>query len=524
MNRKKLCSAFAVLLMSSACGGVSSEGSESPSTEELGAVEQRALCHTPAAWYDGYAMFSNSSCGDADFAADAWMNGGSNACSAGSSGCYLTGDSWQCVEWAERYFWFKWDVRGFYAGNDIRWGEINGAIDMCTRSSQYYTDRRLQKLSASSTPIRGDLMVWSPGVCGADPTWGHVAVVTSVGSTSVGVAQQNAGSNYLAPSVSRSCAACWIRATANTGTGTDEPSGSIWNLPKAAIEDARDGMITSKGKCLRRPGSVPGELANIRSCTDSTGAEQSGVRFSLNDGKLIVTSAGLCLEDIGSTNKIKSKDCTGSAEQRWNLYDMRFVNYSSNKCLDVATVAYGATVRMWTCGASDSGKQVFDWRRGDGTIRPVANTDLCVRPKDGEATAGNSLFLGSCNGDPSVWIPQSKGFVNKAAPGLSWEVDGTSNGTVVRLQPTNGSWQQKFGARGKITNTATGSCMTVFELRRWQRSDHQDLRESPRRRAALDALARVGNGRRRPAGRAGLGRRTPEKWPGTGVTRSRLRV
>lgn len=238
--------ALAVLLLASACGGPVDPGPEEQSTEQLGTVEQRALCYSPAAWYDGYAMFSNSACGDGDFAADAWLNSESKACTPWASGCYLAGDSWQCVEWAERYFWYKWGVRGFYAGNDIRWGNINGASDMCNQTSQYYTDRKIQKLSATSTPIKGDLMVWGKGACGADPTWGHVAVVTSVGSTSVGIAQQNAGSSYLT-SVSRSCAACWIRANANKpGTCGPTPFTDICDSKfKTDIEWAYLNGITS---------------------------------------------------------------------------------------------------------------------------------------------------------------------------------------------------------------------------------------------------------------------------------------
>src|SRR5262249_26692520 len=111
------------------------------------------------------------------------------------------GYGYQCVEWAVRYFYFKWNVpHGWFVGY---------AKDMCTTYPSGVTK--------TSSPVHGDLAVFTPGACGADATAGHVAAIDSVGASTISVVQENPAGTYT---WKKSCVMCFLHAAAN-GSASD---------------------------------------------------------------------------------------------------------------------------------------------------------------------------------------------------------------------------------------------------------------------------------------------------------------
>lgn len=128
-------------------------------------------------------------------------NGVDTLASSGGSGWVQTegGYGYQCVEFAVRYFYFKWNVsRNWFVGY---------AKDMCgTHPSD---------VSVTSNPVHGDLAVITPGCGGADATAGHVGAVDSVSSSTFVMVQQNPAGTYTWP---KSCVSCFLHAQGNGGT------------------------------------------------------------------------------------------------------------------------------------------------------------------------------------------------------------------------------------------------------------------------------------------------------------------
>lgn len=116
---------------------------------------------------------------------------------------------YQCTEFAYRYLHFRWNIVWEPNGNAGTWCDS--------------TPPSGSGVVQTSTPAHGDLIVFAPGSCGADPTAGHVAVVDVVnGTTSVTAVEQNSAGrgNYK-----QSCAKCFLHAVANTGADGSSPSG-----------------------------------------------------------------------------------------------------------------------------------------------------------------------------------------------------------------------------------------------------------------------------------------------------------
>lgn len=114
---------------------------------------------------------------------------------------------YQCTEYAGRYLYFKWDIR--YQGGSAK--------DWCDGSFP-------STLTKTTTPVHGDVIVFAPGSCGADMTYGHVAVVDTVDTarSSVTFVEQNRAGRR---SCAISTAACFLHATANSGTTSDAGLG-----------------------------------------------------------------------------------------------------------------------------------------------------------------------------------------------------------------------------------------------------------------------------------------------------------
>jgi hypothetical protein len=193
---------------------------------------------SPSATLDGIPAYAY--CGNFNV----WSNNGADTkSSSGGTGWVQTegGYGYQCVEYAVRYEHFKFGVA-------TGWGNAY-AYQMCANHPSTMTK--------ATTPVHGDLIVFAPGSCGSDGTAGHVAVVDVVNATTVKVVQENVAGSYT---YNRSCASCWLHATANSGTSdpcATAPSGGDYcgqstqwgGGTKDVLYTCQNGATTNKVTC-----------------------------------------------------------------------------------------------------------------------------------------------------------------------------------------------------------------------------------------------------------------------------------
>ncbi len=167
MKEILLAVAIAVTVTAASAGGRTANGTEAVSYRDgLLALQPRTSCSpakscgTTMSTFNGVAAYSN----------------GPDQCTGNSCNGYGTyGYRYQCVELAQRYFAIKYGITPIWYDN---------AIDMC---SNYPSGVRI-----TNSPKPGDLIVLP------NPPYGHVAVITSVGSSTVNVIEQNADVSGLA--------------------------------------------------------------------------------------------------------------------------------------------------------------------------------------------------------------------------------------------------------------------------------------------------------------------------------------
>jgi hypothetical protein len=114
---------------------------------------------------------------------------------------------YQCTEWAWRYMHFRWGI-DYQNGNAGSW--CDGKLPAT--------------LTKATTPVHGDLIVFAPGMCGADGTTGHIAVIDTVNATAgtVTFVEENQAGRR---SAKQSCATCFLHAVANDGSTSGGAGG-----------------------------------------------------------------------------------------------------------------------------------------------------------------------------------------------------------------------------------------------------------------------------------------------------------
>jgi CHAP domain len=154
--------------------------------------------------FDGIPAYGcgNTACGSFNV----YTDNGINTSETDPGGWFRTegGSGYQCVELAVRYEWAKFKVSGWSIGT---------AQQMCgTHPSSMVT---------TTNPVPGDLMVFGPNACPPNSgigSAGHVAVVDSVAGGTIHTTQENIAANYA---WARSCASCFLHATANVTNPSD---------------------------------------------------------------------------------------------------------------------------------------------------------------------------------------------------------------------------------------------------------------------------------------------------------------
>lgn len=187
-------------------------------------------------------------------------NGVDTATSAASSEWKRTQFSggYQCTELVHRYWLFKWQVEWFPNGD---------AWKFCDA-----TPPASSGIVKSTEPVHGDVIVFARGSCGADSTYGHVALVDSVDAAASKVTfveQNNAGRR----SAAINCASCFLHVVANdagaqqgsggaVGTTTGAASGgSKVSSDRTSSGGAGDVTTTQRTSTVARGGSAVSSAA-----------------------------------------------------------------------------------------------------------------------------------------------------------------------------------------------------------------------------------------------------------------------
>jgi hypothetical protein len=209
MRENVLSGLIAVCLVGCASGDSLSEFSSS-----LSSFSVYAGATVKAQTFDGYPAYGcayDKNFGTACANFNVWTDNGINTYGSDPGGNSFEserGFGYQCVELATRYEWARWGVSGW---------TIQNAFEMCANHPA--------SMTITNDPMPGDLMVFGPFACASsnsgitDP--GHVAVVNSVGATTITTAQQNTAAIVNWP---RSCLTgtqplgCFLHPIANGGT------------------------------------------------------------------------------------------------------------------------------------------------------------------------------------------------------------------------------------------------------------------------------------------------------------------
>ncbi len=168
-------------------------------------------------------------------------NGVDTATTSAGTGWVRTqsGGGYQCTEWARRYMRFRWNI-DYQNGNAGSW--CDGKLPTT--------------LAKTSIPVHGDLMVFAPGVCGADSTTGHIVVVDTVDNTAgtVTFVEQNQAGRRTSK---QTCGLCYLHAVANDGSVNPGAGGSSATGSGGAL--AQGGAVASGGLPAMNPqGGAPG--------------------------------------------------------------------------------------------------------------------------------------------------------------------------------------------------------------------------------------------------------------------------
>jgi MYXO-CTERM domain-containing protein len=164
---------------------------------------------------------------------------------------------YQCTELAHRYLYFRWDVPWIPNGNAGTW------CDAQPPSSSGVVQ--------TSTPVHGDVIVFPPGECGADSTYGHVALVDVVDSdTRVTIVEQNRAGRRA---TNISCAACFLHVVTNDGS----PQGSAGATGTGGAPEATGGALTPTGGTSAGTGAAPVSTGGVSFATGGAPADTGGV-------------------------------------------------------------------------------------------------------------------------------------------------------------------------------------------------------------------------------------------------------
>lgn len=382
-----------------------------------------------------------------------------------------TGYKWQCVEYINRYYYKVY-------GMDLKSTGIYGNAKNYYEYSNH-TAIGLAKYAngGSVAPQVGDILVSTYG------TYGHVAIVTSVSSTSVGIIDQNFSSNS-ARTLTRSgntvgsfgssyTVAGWVRkasiAPAQTPTlstpaaNTSNLSGNInfsWSCPNATeyriqIIDAAlyKGFNAAKG-FVNAAGAEATDCAYNQNIGNQTSfvwtnaqrgktyywtvrANNSGGASSFTSMRSFTTAASLYC-NLSSTSPISATAATGSST----------ISVSANTTWSVSSNA-----TSWCTISPASGN-------GNGSFRISWSANSTT------STRYATISITSPAGNKTISVSQAGASVYCNVGATSYSVASTAlyNGLSTTVSTNASSWtvqsQTSWISVTKLNNSFTVSCQT----------------------------------------------------------------
>jgi len=198
-----------------------------------------------------------------------WSNNGIDTATSSQGSDWVRtqqGGGYQCTEWAYRYMHFRWNI-------DYRHGDAREWCDGMLPAT----------LVKSSTPVHGDLIVFDGGVCGADATTGHIAVVDTfdTAKAKVTIVEENRAGRRA---TDQSCATCFLHAVANDGSVSGGAGSGSAGMSGSAAGSGNAGMTGGGGApgaggslgAAGRGGGARGGAGNAEGGTDTGGRATGG--------------------------------------------------------------------------------------------------------------------------------------------------------------------------------------------------------------------------------------------------------
>ena len=136
-------------------------------------------------------------------------------------------------ELAHRYLHFRWNVTSWLPrGNAGTWCDTQPTA--------------ASGVVQTTVPVHGDLIVFSPGACGADAVTGHVAVIDVVDDAraQVTVVEENRAGRR---SAAQSCATCYLHVVANDGSSGAAGTGGATGTGGAVGQGGATGTGGATG-------------------------------------------------------------------------------------------------------------------------------------------------------------------------------------------------------------------------------------------------------------------------------------
>jgi len=302
------------------CALVAFAAACSSAPENLGQSNARIdyICsETASATLDGIPAYAY--CGNFNV----WSNNGADTKSAsGGAGWVQTegGYGYQCVEYAVRYTHFKF-------GTSTSWG-IGYAKEMCATHPS--------GISETTSPIHGDLVVFTPGTCGVDATAGHVAVVDTLTSSTVSVVQENVAGKYT---YNKTCVRCFLHEASNNGTSdpcsaapangyfcgqsTQFGPGGIKDDLYDCVGGATSSKVACPDGCIVEPPGTNDKCAPVPADAGSDGSPGDAAPTSDAAAQEDDASLPPPKDDAGTNNTSGSNGCSssprGTSSDAWLL-------------------------------------------------------------------------------------------------------------------------------------------------------------------------------------------------------------
>lgn len=319
--------------------------------------------------------------------------------SCGGGGKY--GLQYQCVELVMRHFMLNWNLRWYGNAKDLLNNAPKAQVDV------YYNG------DGSHPPVPGDMIVWTKG------TYGHVALVTSVTSSSVDIIEQNVtGKGAVSLSYDGKTVGTrwgswevsgWAHAKSNpakpgttTPPPTPPPSTPTWDCSKSSqagkqvwtCSGGSRNKCDAAGKPLKEDcthGCLPGSNGSEATCAPAPSNPNPTNPINWNcvnssyKGQQVWTCSGGSRYKCDASGKAQKETCSyGCVWAGLGVDDYCASNPSGSSQVNwsCSKSAYQGK-QIWTCSngniykCDSSGKAVMTSCSKGCNVMPLGTDDTC---------------------------------------------------------------------------------------------------------------------------------------------------